>query len=552
MKNMILNAVACTLIAGSISSVRAQAPTDTTFTYQGRLVSSGVPHTGTADVRFSLYDAANGGTLIGSAITKSNMSVTDGLFDAELDFGGAGLDGSGRWLEIEVRSPAGGGSFTTLTPRQPLTAAPFSMQTRGIFVDETKSFVGVGRTEGITTQEVFGIYRDTNEYGGMYAETNGPNGKPFYGYSADGGSDAFHWYDGTTGDWKLYTDGSTRLTVANDGTLTSTGVVVSRGGSAGAFLAANPINLAASFSLGWLDDVARLRIGGNGPGASGGLDIQRTGDASLMRILHNGNVGIGTTAPATRLHLVGADTIMQTASSSSTAGTWLEIENTSAGGKRWGVLSTGSANGEGAGKMLLRSISDGVTVMVLDGNGNVGVGVNNPAARLHGVSFGGNSLDGMRGESTLFSGVGVRGRGGPTGFDFYADGAGVNYGTSSSIRWKQNVEPIADPLGTIARLRGVTFDWDAAHGGTHDIGFIAEEVGAVVPQLVAYEENGIDAIGMDYAKLTPLLAAAVNALRTEKDAEIEELRGRIAALENLVVAQSAAGIVTAQDEDGAQ
>ena len=34
---------------------------------------------------------------------------------------------------------------------------------------------------------------------------------------------------------------------------------------------------------------------------------------------------------------------------------------------------------------------------------------------------------------------------------------------------------------------------------------------------VIYEENGIDAIGMDYSKMTPLLVEAVNALRDEKN-----------------------------------
>jgi hypothetical protein len=110
------------------------------------------------------------------------------------------------------------------------------------------------------------------------------------------------------------------------------------------------------------------------------------------------------------------------------------------------------------------------------------------------------------------------------GFDFYATGPGANYGASSSIRWKSNVEPIEEPLEKISRLRGVTYDWDAEHGGHHDIGMIAEEVGAVLPEIVQYEENGVDAIGMDYSKLTPLLVEAVNALRAEKDAEIAKLR----------------------------
>ncbi|MFO7825296.1 MAG: hypothetical protein R6V72_15265 [Cyclobacterium sp.] len=67
----------------------------------------------------------------------------------------------------------------------------------------------------------------------------------------------------------------------------------------------NPNNNKASASLNWLDDIARIRVGGNGTGATGGLDIQTTGNRSLMRLLHNGNVGIGTDNPDSRLTVNG-------------------------------------------------------------------------------------------------------------------------------------------------------------------------------------------------------------------------------------------------------
>jgi len=129
----------------------------------------------------------------------------------------------------------------------------------------------------------------------------------------------------------------------------------------------------------------------------------------------------------------------------------------------------------------------------------------------------------------------------PNGYAFFANSAGDDYGSFSSRRWKNNIVNIDDPLGKLAQIRGVYYDWDAEHGGEHDVGMIAEEVGAVMPEIVQYEENGIDAIGMDYSRTTPLLVEAVNALRAEKDAEIDELahqnehlRARIDALEMMV------------------
>ena len=138
----------------------------------------------------------------------------------------------------------------------------------------------------------------------------------------------------------------------------------------------------------------------------------------------------------------------------------------------------------------------------------------------------------MHGLANATSGVnyGVLGESRSTsGYDFFAAGDGVNYGAESSRRWKRNLEPIDDPLRMLARMRGVYFDWDEAHGGHHDVGMIAEEVGKVLPEVVAYEENGIDASGMDYSKLTPLLVEAINAQQTQieglhqANAELREL-----------------------------
>lgn len=125
----------------------------------------------------------------------------------------------------------------------------------------------------------------------------------------------------------------------------------------------------------------------------------------------------------------------------------------------------------------------------------------------------GNGGTGIIGQALITSGVnyGVRGASASTsGFDFFASGAGTDYGSASSVRWKRNIRSIDHPLEKLARMRGVYYEWDAEHGGQHDVGMIAEEVGRVLPEIVVYEENGTDAIGMDYSKLAPLLVEAIN------------------------------------------
>jgi hypothetical protein len=79
--------------------------------------------------------------------------------------------------------------------------------------------------------------------------------------------------------------------------------------------------------------------------------------------------------------------------------------------------------------------------------------------------------------------------------------------TFSSRRWKTNIQTLRGALGKVERLRGVSYDM--RDSGKHEVGVIAEEVGAVVPEIVSWDENRKDANGVDYGRLTALLIEAV-------------------------------------------
>ena len=116
-----LASVGAVALAGAAA---AQTPLGSAFTYQGELRQSGSPAAGAADFRFRLYTADVAGTQIGGEVAVNGVALSSGRFAAALDFGVGAFTGEARWLEIDVRSPAGSGLFVTLTPRQRVTPSP--------------------------------------------------------------------------------------------------------------------------------------------------------------------------------------------------------------------------------------------------------------------------------------------------------------------------------------------------------------------------------------------------------------------------------------------
>jgi len=187
------------LIVACLGGVPAfgQTPLGTGFTYQGQLKGSGVPVVGTADFQFALFDAENGGSQIGSILLRENVAIVNGLFTTSLDFGAAALSGDNRWIDVTVRSPAGSGSFTPLSPRQPLTGTPYALQTRGLFVDSAGK-VGIGTTNPAKRFHVRGteptmILQDTasaaNQSGYIGFWNNAANETAWAGFGTPGSAD---------------------------------------------------------------------------------------------------------------------------------------------------------------------------------------------------------------------------------------------------------------------------------------------------------------------------------------------------------------------------
>jgi hypothetical protein len=237
---------------------------------------------------------------------------------------------------------------------------------------------------------------------------------------------------------------------------------------------------------------------------------------------NGGKVGIGVFNPNSKLQVVSAigaadrPTLLVKMTDTSPEAFNAAIRGTNRGTGFNGIGVWGSHDGSGYG--VYGTADDGGYGVYGQATGD-GTGGHFTASGANGVGLSGFASAGL---GTNYGVIGSSNSG--AGFDFFADGAGTDYGSASSRRWKSDIRNIDEPLAKLARLRGVFYTWDKDHGSKHDVGFIAEEVGEVLPEIVQYEANGVDAIGMDYSKLTPLLVEAVNALRAEKDAEIDELR----------------------------
>jgi trimeric autotransporter adhesin len=112
------------LLVVCADSARAQS---TGFTYQGRLNDNSQVANGNYDFEFKLFTALTGGTQDGTPREVLNVAVSNGVFTVLVDFGAGAFPGADRFLEIGVR-PAGGGAFTTLTPRQQVTITPYAIK----------------------------------------------------------------------------------------------------------------------------------------------------------------------------------------------------------------------------------------------------------------------------------------------------------------------------------------------------------------------------------------------------------------------------------------
>ncbi len=91
---------------------------------------------------------------------------------------------------------------------------------------------------------------------------------------------------------------------------------------------------------------------------------------------------------------------------------------------------------------------------------------------------------------------------------------------SSDIRLKENIIPIPNALEKVNQISGNTYDWKEGYDEVHshkgnDVGVIAQEVEAILPQIVTNRDTGFKAV--QYEKIIPLLIEAIKELSAKVD-----------------------------------
>ncbi|WP_420266395.1 tail fiber domain-containing protein [Candidatus Magnetominusculus dajiuhuensis] len=105
---------------------------------------------------------------------------------------------------------------------------------------------------------------------------------------------------------------------------------------------------------------------------------------------------------------------------------------------------------------------------------------------------------------------------------------GVSWTNGSSVRWKTNIDNLTGALQLVNQLQPVRFMWDAEHGGTNSIGFIAEDFGKVIPELTDDDPNAPGyKMGIRYGEITSLLVSASREQNAQTNGLIESFAGAL-------------------------
>ncbi len=306
--------------------------------------------------------------------------------------------------------------------------------------------------------------------------------------------------------------------------------------------------------------------------STGGINVAIGTDALGANTTATNNVGIGFNSLLNNTTGGSNVAVGRSAGDFNTTGSSLTFMGTFADATVDGLTN---ASAFGANATVAQSNS-----LILGNNVNVGVGINAPVEKLHVVgtrTLVQNGSDAIHSSYNTNSGFKFELIGSYPGFDnraIYLGGYNVNvpggggysdankiycggsfgslsiYATGfvnvSSGKLKQNISSMSYGLAEIMKINPVRYQYTFDKSGVYQLGFIAEEMAEVVPELVAFhdKENNVvskgKAMGIDYSKMSAVLVKAmqeqqfqIQSQQTIIEAQKKELQDMNSRLERL-------------------
>jgi hypothetical protein len=331
-------------------------PLTNTFTYQGILNDGAAPANGSFDIRFRLLDQLEfGGTQIGPTLCFDDVAVVDGRFTAQLDFGVA-FNGQRRFLEIAVRPGTAGTcnvivGYTLLSPRQELTASPYSLF--ALSAANATSLNGQPSTFFTNASNL-----NAGTISDLRLSTN---------IATNAGTQTFSG-NKTFSAAPTFSAAGTPFSVSGTGLVSNLNADLLDGLSSNAFAPTSHTHDGAAITSGLLND-ARLST-----------NIPRLSSINAFSAVNSFSnaVGLGTTAPTARLHIVDGSNLPSTLTESSQA--VFKVTNGTGGG----ILMDSNQIESVGGPLYLNFRGDGAgnDISLVAGGGDVGIGTGTPNARL--------------------------------------------------------------------------------------------------------------------------------------------------------------------------
>jgi hypothetical protein len=290
--------------------------------------------------------------------------------------------------------------------------------------------------------------------------------------------------------------------------------------------------------------------------ASTALTLQSAGTTALT-IDTSQNVGIGTASPTKKLDVSSSTQRGQIAMSGTNvvAIRWASTDP-NASERNWEIVN----NVDGQGFLSFRTgatqgADPTTTRMVIDSSGNLLVGATSGSTKMYVVdtsasvstarffknvassqAVGALTIDKFDNTSTtaqIFVQFTINNQGTGSG-QINANGASAAaFGSFSDSRLKENIVDLPSQLSNIMALRPVEFDYIESEGGGHQIGFIAQEVNEIYPDLVGKRADGMFTL-TDMNKNDARLIKCIQEMKALIDTQaktINALTARIVALE---------------------